>query len=206
MNPTYRPLANPAPLGLLGFALTTWLLSMVNAGWFAAGAVSMVLAMAFAFGGAAQFVAGVCELPRNNTFGFVAFCSYGSFWLSFALFVTFFQGAHGTAPASFVAWYLTLWGVFTLMMWVGSLAIGRAVSTIFGLLWVTFFLLAAADFTGNALFKVAGGYFGLATALAAFYLAAAEILEAVRGHEVLPMGRVSAPAPVAAVTGRFAAA
>ena len=103
MNPTHRPLANPAPLGLLGFALTTWLLSMVNAGWFAAGAVSMVLAMAFAFGGVAQFAAGLCELPRNNTFGFVAFCSYGSFWLSFALFVTFFQGVHGTAPAPFVA-------------------------------------------------------------------------------------------------------
>ena len=83
-------LANPAPLGLTGFALTTWMLSMVNAGWFTGASVPLVLASAFAFGGTAQFVAGLMEMPRGNTFGFVAFCSYGAFWWSFALFVQFF--------------------------------------------------------------------------------------------------------------------
>ena len=86
-------LANPAPLGLTGFALTTWMLSMVNAGWFGADGVPLVLATAFAFGGTAQFCAGLMEMPRGNTFGFVAFCSYGAFWWAFALFVQFF--AHG---------------------------------------------------------------------------------------------------------------
>ena len=75
-------LANPAPLGLTGFALTTWMLSMVNAGWFTAACVPLVLASAFAFGGTAQFVAGLMEMPRGNTFGFVAFCSFGAFWWS----------------------------------------------------------------------------------------------------------------------------
>ena len=83
-------LANPAPLGLTGFALTTWMLSMVNAGWFAGTSVPLVLASAFAFGGTAQFAAGLMEMPRGNTFGFVAFCGYGAFWWTFALFVQFF--------------------------------------------------------------------------------------------------------------------
>ena len=82
--------ANPAPLGLSGFALTTWMLSMVNAGWFTGASVPLVLVSAFAFGGVAQFAAGLMEMPRGNTFGFVAFCSYGAFWWSFALFVQFY--------------------------------------------------------------------------------------------------------------------
>ena len=97
---TTRSLANPAPLGLAGFAMTTWLLSMINAGWYPATGMAVVLAMAAAFGGTAQFAAGLCELPRGNTFGFVAFCGFGSFWWSFALFVGVFAhpgdaGGHG---------------------------------------------------------------------------------------------------------------
>ena len=111
-------LANPAPLGLTGFALTTWMLSMVNAGWFTGAAVPLVLASAFAYGGTAQFAAGLMELPRGNTFGVVAFCSYGAFWWTFALFVQFFAT---NVPAGFVGWWLVMWGVFTLYMWVGSL-------------------------------------------------------------------------------------
>ena len=95
--------ANPAPLGLSGFALTTWMLSMVNAGWFTGASVPLVLASAFAFGGTAQFFAGLMEMPRGNTFGFVAFCSYGAFWWSFALFVQFFATK---VPPEFVGWWL----------------------------------------------------------------------------------------------------
>ncbi len=194
--------ANPAPLGLTGFALTTWLLSMVNAGWYSPAAVPMVLAMALAFGGTAQFVAGLCELPRGNTFGFVAFCSYGAFWWSFALFVEFF---HATVPAGFVGWYLALWGVFTLFMWFATFYANRAVGTVFCLLWVTFFLLAAGEWTGSATIHVLGGYAGLLTAIAALYLAAAEVLSETAGREILPIGRLG-PAPGAARIADLAAA
>ncbi len=178
-------LANPAPLGLTGFALTTWMLSLVNAGFFAGTDVPMVLALAFAFGGTAQFFAGLMEIPRGNTFGFTAFCSYGAFWWSFALFVKFF--AAGVSPA-FVAWYLTMWGVFTLFMWVGTWRLNRALQLIFLALWVTFFALAAGDFTGNAAIHHAGGYLGLLTAVLALYLAAAEVINECWQRTVLPVG------------------
>ena len=186
-------LANPAPLGLTGFALTTWMLSMVNAGWFTGAAVPMVLATAFAFGGTAQFFAGLMEMPRGNTFGFVAFCSYGAFWWAFALFVRFFADQ---VPASFVGWWLFMWGVFTLFMWIGSLASNRAVQLVFLALWITFFLLAGAEWTGLAVLHQAGGYVGLLTAIFAFYLAAAEVINETHGRVVLPIGE-SAPRPVA---------
>ncbi len=191
-----RPLANPAPLGLAGFAMTTWLLSMINAGWYPASGMAIVLAMAAAFGGTAQFVAGVCELPRGNTFGFVAFCGYGAFWWSFALFVAVFP--HPAIPAGIVGWYLAIWGVFTLFMWFGTFAANRVVQTVFCALWITFFLLAAGEWTGSAALHMAGGYAGLLTAIAALYLAAAEVLSESAGQDVLPIGRV-ARAPVARV-------
>ncbi len=183
-------LANPAPLGLTGFALTTWMLSMVNAGWFVGAAVPMVLATAFAFGGTAQFCAGLMEMPRGNTFGFVAFCSYGAFWWAFALFVQFF--AHGV-PAAFVGWWLFMWGFFTLFMWVGSLALNRGVQLIFLALWITFFLLAFGEWTGLAVLHVAGGYFGLLTAVFAFYVAAADVINETHGRILLPLGAPAAP-------------
>jgi succinate-acetate transporter protein len=178
-------LANPAPLGLAGFALTTWMLSMVNAGWFGGEAVPMVLALAFAFGGTAQFFAGLMEMPRGNTFGFVAFCSYGAFWWSFALFVEFFAGK---VPGTFVAWYLLMWGFFTFYMWIGTFALNRAVFLIFLALWITFVLLALKDFGFGAMFGRLGGYGGLITALLAFYLSAAEVINETHGREVLPVG------------------
>ena len=176
---------NPAPLGLSGFALTTWLLSMINAGWYPAAAMPMVLGMAFAFGGTAQFLAGLCELPRGNSFGFTAFCGFGSFWWSFALFVMF---PHTGVPASFVGWYLALWGVFTFFLWFGTFRANRAVWLIFLLLWVTFFLLAAGEWSEMPLLHRLGGYFGMATAIAALYLAAAEIINEAHDRAVLPIG------------------
>ncbi len=181
--------ANPAPLGLTGFALTTWMLSMVNAGWYTGAGVPLVLATAFAFGGTAQFFAGLMEMPRGNTFGFVAFCSYGAFWWAFALFVEFFATK---VPGQFVAWWLLMWGVFTFYMWIGTLALNRAVQSIFLALWITFFLLAAGDFIGSAALHHAGGYVGLITAILAFYLAAAEVINETHGKVILPIG---APAP-----------
>ncbi|MDE2335415.1 MAG: acetate uptake transporter [Rhodospirillales bacterium] len=178
-------LANPAPLGLSGFALTTWMLSMVNAGWFPGTEVPLVLASAFAFGGTAQFFAGLMEMAKGNTFGFVAFCSYGAFWWTFALFVEFF--AHGvTGP--YVGWWLLMWGVFTFYMWIGSLALNRAVMLIFLALWITFALLGLKDLAGIPSLGTLGGYMGLVTAVLAFYLAAAEVINETHGRTVLPIG------------------
>jgi succinate-acetate transporter protein len=178
-------LANPAPLGLFGFALTTWLLSMVNAGWLPGTTVPLVLGMAFAYGGTAQFFAGLMEMAKGNSFGFVAFCSYGAFWWSFALFVEFF--AKGV-PGAAVGWYLLVWGVFTFAMWIGTFALNRTLFLIFLALWVTFALLGFADLLGIPSLGTLGGYAGLITAVLAFYLGAAEIINEAHGHTVLPIG------------------
>ncbi|HUH70035.1 MAG TPA: acetate uptake transporter [Mycobacterium sp.] len=186
-----RKLANPAPLGLTGFALTTWMLSMVNAGWFTGDGVPLVLATAFAFGGTAQFAAGLMEMPRGNTFGFVAFCSYGAFWWAFALFEKFFAAK---VPADFVGWWLVMWGVFTFYMWVGSLALNRALQSVLLALWITFLLLGIGDWTRITGLHQAGGYVGLLTAILAFYLAAAEIINEAHGRTILPIGAPAASA------------
>ena len=183
------PVTNPAPLGLFGFALTTWLLSMINAGLFPAASMPMVLAVAFAFGGTAQFAAGLMEVRNGNTFGFVAFCGYGAFWWTFALFVEFF--AKGV-PGAFVAWYLFLWGVFTFAMWIATFALNRAVFLIFLVLWITFLLLALGIWLGAPALTVAGGYGGLITAALAAYLGAADVINVTHGKTVLPVGAKAA--------------
>jgi len=176
-------LANPAPLGLAGFAFTTWMLSMVNAGWFDSQSMGLVLALALAYGGTAQMVAGVLEFPRGNTFGTVAFFSYGAFWWSFALFVYFFSSG---VPAAFVGWYLFVWGIFTFYMWIASLRHNTALMLVFLALWITFVLLALGEW-GIAGFHTLGGYFGLITAVLAFYLSAAEVINESFGRTVLPI-------------------
>ena len=183
-------LANPAPLGLFGFALTTWLLSMVNAGYLPATSVPLVIAMAFAFGGTAQFAAGLMEMAKGNTFGFAAFCSYGAFWWSFALFAKFFGLG---VPAAAVGWYLIVWGAFTFAMWIGTFALNRALFLVFLALWPTFLLLGLAPLLGIPALTTLGGYGGLITALFAFYLGAAEIINEAHGHTVLPIGARGIP-------------
>lgn len=177
-------LSNPAPLGLTGFAFTTWMLSMINAGWFSADGMGLVLAVAFAYGGTAQMIAGVLEFPRGNTFGMVAFLSYGAFWWSFALFVSILGSK---VPEAFVGWYLFVWGVFTFYMWIASLRTNAAVQLVFLALWITFLLLAIGAWSGMVLVTHLGGYVGLLTALLAFYAAAAEVINETYGRIVLPM-------------------
>jgi len=182
--------ANPGPLGLAGFAFTTWMLSMINAGWYPAAGMGIVLSLALAYGGLAQLVAGILEYPRGNTFGTVAFFSYGAFWISFALFVQFFSKG---VPGVFVAWYLLVWGVFTFYMWLGTLKGDVGLMLVFLALWVTFVLLAIGDF-GAASFTTLGGYVGLITAVLAFYMSAAGVLNEQFGRAVLPVGARSRPA------------
>ncbi len=178
-------LANPAPLGLAGFAFTTWMLSMINAGWFDGKDMGLVLALALAYGGTAQMVAGVLEFPRGNTFGTVAFFSYGAFWWSFALFVYFF----GTGVAGgFVGWYLFVWGIFTFYMWIATLRSNTALMLVFLALWITFVLLALGEWGMGSFFHTLGGYVGLVTAVLAFYLSAAEVINEAFGRSVLPIG------------------
>lgn len=177
--------ANPAPLGLVAFAATTWLLCLINNGSFSGDQVGLVLAMALAFGGTTQMIAGAFEFAKGNTFGFTAFLSYGAFWWTFALFKIFFAKGIST---DFVAWYLIVWGTFTLMMFIGTLKKNRALQAIFLALTITFYLLAAGDFTGNSSITHTGGNFGLLTAILAFYLAAAEIINESFGKEILPIG------------------
>lgn len=178
-------LANPAPLGLAGFAFTTWMLSMHNAGWFGAEVVPMVLALAFAYGGSAQIIAGILEFFRGNTFGTVAFTSYGAFWWSFALFIVFFKEG---VPGAFVAWYLFVWGVFTFYMWLATFKTNMALQLVFLALWVTFVLLAIGDWSGSSGWTVAGGWAGLVTAVFAFYLSWAEVMNETYGRTILPVG------------------
>ncbi|MCL5117155.1 MAG: acetate uptake transporter [Firmicutes bacterium] len=177
-------LANPGPLGLAGFAFTTWMLSMINAGWYPAAGLGLVLALAMAYGGTAQMVAGVLEYKKGNTFGTVAFFSYGAFWWSFALFAHFFGAG---VPAVFVGWYLFMWGVFTFYMWIATFKTTMALQLVFLALWVTFILLAIGNWGMSGMTQV-GGYVGLITAILAFYLSAAEVINEAHGKTVLPVG------------------
>ncbi len=183
-------LGNAAPLGLAGFAFTTWMLSMINAGWYDSKSLGIVIALAMAYGGTAQMVAAVMEFRRGNTFGTVAFFSYGAFWWSFALFAHYFGAV---VPASFVGWYLLVWGVFTFYMWIATLRANMALQLIFLALWVTFFLLAIGAW-GVGGMTVLGGYVGLITAVLAFYLSAAEVINEAFGRTVLPIGPFTKPA------------
>jgi succinate-acetate transporter protein len=177
--------ANPAPLGLIGFASTTWLLSLINAGIFPQQSMPLVLGMALAFGGGAQVLAGLLSFIKGNTFATVAFLSYGSFWLSFVAYVHLFGGG---APPAFVGWYLLVWGVFTFYMWIASFRHNTVLQLVFLSLWITFFLLAASDLFGAAALHRIGGYVGLICAGLAGYLSAAEVINADYGRAVLPIG------------------
>jgi succinate-acetate transporter protein len=184
--------ANPGPLGLAGFGLTTVVLSAINAGLLPHEAVPIVVPLAFAYGGLAQLVAGVLEFKTGNTFGLVAFSSYGMFWWWFALLQwTIGAGWLKAPPPAAGGTVLLAWGVFTLLLWIVSFRLNKAVWSIFLLLWITFFLLAWGDFgysIGSWTCGKIGGYFGLLTGLDALFVAFVEILNATAGRAVLPLG------------------
>jgi succinate-acetate transporter protein len=180
--------ANPAPLGLAGFGLTTVMLSLINCGVLPADAAPLVAPLAFAFGGVAQILAGILEYRNGNTFGTVAFTSYGAFWWWYA-FMVWTIGAGWIKPPNpaGVGTALVMWGVFTFYMWIATFAANKGVWSVFLLLWITFFLLGAGDL-GWAAGKTIGGWIGLITGLDALYVSFAEVANGAFGRTVAPLG------------------
>jgi len=181
--------ANPAPLGLLAFGLTTVLLNLHNAGIFEMN--SMILAMGIFYGGIAQILAGIMEAKKGNTFGLVAFVSYGSFWLTLvALIVMPKMGWIPPASESAMVAYLIMWGIFTALLFFGTLRISRSLQFIFATLTILFFLLALGDYSGNTFLKTFTGYEGIICGGSAIYTGAGALLNEMYGKELFPLGLV----------------
>ena len=181
--------ANPAPLGLLAFGMTTVLLNFHNAGFFELN--SMILAMGIFYGGLAQIVAGIMEWKKNNTFGLTAFASYGFFWLTLVALIVMpkFGWIDKTSEIGMV-YYLVMWGIFTFLMFIGSLKISVALQVVFGTLTILFFLLALGDATGNASIKQAAGIEGIFCGASAIYTGIAQVLNEAYGRPMVPLGAV----------------
>jgi succinate-acetate transporter protein len=178
--------ADPGPLGLAGFAGTTFVLSLMNANLVSARGIGSVLALAIAYGGLAQLLAGLWEFRTGNTFGAVAFCSFGAFWISYFVLIRLTPAAIVTAHG--VSAYLWMWAIFTTYMFFASLRTTGAVALVFLLLAVTFILLAIGDMgNGNTSIHHAGGWIGLATAIAAWYASFAAVMNSTWGRVVLPV-------------------
>lgn len=196
MSQTHAPvtpgshIADPAPLGLAAFALTTFVLSSVNAGWVPSSVEPVVFGLALAYGGLGQFAAGMWEFAKGNVFGATAFTSYGAFWLSF-WWLTGHSGLD-KVPAGDIGkglgLYLLAWGIFTAYMTVAATRVSVAVLTVFVLLTVTFFLLAWGEFAASDSVHKIGGYLGLLTALAAWYASFAGVSAFTHERQVLPVG------------------
>src|SRR3954467_10138560 len=187
-GPTPAPIANPAPLGLPAFALTTFVLSMFNAELLGAGGEPIVFGLALAYGGLAQLLAGMWEFKTGNTFGAVAFTSYGAFWISFWAFVQFFEKDVPKADAGHaVGLFLIAWGIFTAYMFIASLRTTAAIATVFFLLAATFFLLGIGNSGGHTDIVKAGGFVGIATAAAAWYASFAAVTNSTFGRTVMPV-------------------
>jgi uncharacterized protein len=181
---------NPAALGLVGFGLTTVLLSLINAGVLPKTGEVVVIPLAMAFGGTIQIVAGLLEVRLGNTFGMTAFLSYGAFWWWFALLLIL-GGNHIidlSGAGSTIGTALLLWGVFTLYMWVGTFKQSRALFLIFLTLWITFFLLAGGALLAMPTLSQAGGWMGLICGTLAMYGSFAIVTNSTFGKTVLPLG------------------
>lgn len=178
--------ANPAPLGLMGFGMTTVLLNFHNACIFSLGA--MILGMGIFYGGMAQVIAGIMEWKKGNTFGTVAFTSYGFFWLSLVALVVMPKVGWSEPPeSSAMVAYLVMWGIFTGVLFIGTMKLNRALQVVFSTLTVLFFLLALGDYTGNVTIKHFAGYEGIFCGFSAIYAALAQVLNDVFGKVVLPL-------------------
>jgi len=185
------PTGNPAPLGLLGFGMTTVLLNLHNAGFYELN--SMILAMGICYGGVAQIIAGTMEWKKGNTFATTAFISYGLFWFSLVMLIVLPKiGCASSADNTAMATYLAIWGLFTAVMFIGTLRLHVAGQVVFGSLTVLFFLLAIGDFTAASPgFKHFTGYEGIFCGFSAVYAALAQVLNELFGRVVLPLGSVS---------------
>ncbi len=180
-------IADPGPLGLACFALTTFCLSMVNAGLVDKAATIVVIALALVYGGATQILAGMWEFKKNNVFGATAFSSYGAFWISLGVFDLLATLKLVTVPSQGVWLFLLAWTIFTFYMWIGSFGTNKALLTTFTLLLIAFILLTIGA-AGNAAAHTMGGYVGIATAIVAWYTSAAGVINTVYGRVVLPVG------------------
>jgi hypothetical protein len=182
--------SNPAALGLIAFGMTTVLLNIHNAGFYTLG--TMILAMGIFYGGLAQVIAGIMEWKKGNTFGTTAFTSYGLFWLSFVGLLTMpYFGIEMANETGAIVAYLIMWGLFTGLMFIGTLKLNRALQFVFATLTILFFLLAIGDATGNAVITTIAGYEGIICGLSAIYAGIAQVWNDVYGKVVLPIGPVS---------------
>ncbi len=180
--------ADPAPLGLAAFALTTFVLSLFNSGLLPEAGEPVVFGLAFAYGGLAQLLAGMWEFRTGNTFGATAFTSFGAFWISFALLEVFFADRIPEAELDlYLGWTLIAWAIFTSYMYVASFRVTGAVNVVFLLLAATFYLLGLGDVTGTDIVTRIGGFVGIAAALAAWYASFAIVTNESFRQKVLPV-------------------
>lgn len=178
--------ANPAPLGLIAFGLTTVLLNLHNAGFYALN--SMILAMGLAYGGTGQIIAGIMEYRNGNTFATVAFGSYGLFWISLVILLILPKlNLAPSSDAASLASYFFMWGIFTLVMFIGTIKISRGLQVVFISLAILFFLLTAAELTGNPTLTIIAGYEGIFTGLSAVYVGLGEVLNELYGRKLVPL-------------------
>ena len=184
-------LANPAPLGLMGFGMTTVLLNIHNTDPETFPLGSMILAMGIFYGGMAQIFAGILEYRKGNTFGVTAFCSYGLFWLSLVALLVIpdmVKGSYtGATDASFMGWYFFMWGLFTMLMFINTLKMNTGLQIVFFTLFVLFYLLALRDWG-----VLSGGWIGIEgiiCGLSAIYVAMAEVINETFERTVLPLGK-----------------
>ena len=181
-------IADPGPLGLAAFAMTTFVLSMFNADLVSRSGEAIVLGLALAYGGIAQVLAGMWEFRTGNTFGSVAFTSYGAFWISFWAFVQFYAADVPAADAGHaVGLYLIAWGIFTAYMSIAALRTSAAVLAVFVLLTATFFVLGIGNARASDTLIKTAGWLGLATAAAAWYASFAAVTNATFGRTVIPV-------------------
>lgn len=179
--------ANPAPLGLAGFGLTTVLLNIHNAGLFPLD--TMIVAMGIFYGGLAQVIVGIMEWKKNNTFGTTAFTSYGLFWLTLVtIWLLPAVGAAAKPSATSMAFYLTMWGVFSTFLFVATFKLNRALQVVFGLVVALFFLLALANATGSHTIHTIAGVEGVICGLSALYTGMAQVINEYYGRSIMPLG------------------
>jgi succinate-acetate transporter protein len=182
--------ANPAPLGLASFALTTFLLSTLNAGLAPKDLTSAIVSCAFFYGGLIQIMAGMWEVRNGSTFGGIAFSSYGGFWISFGLILLLEFLEVWAISTTALGILLLAWTFFTFYLWVGTFKINKALASTFTLLLLTFVLLDIGHLVGINVANTVGGYLGILCALNAWYTSAAILLNELYKREVLPLGTI----------------